>query len=72
MGTQWWRYVGLSTRVGGSTIIFGEDFTPQNYLLLSRLAPTVKQIFLTGKVGIKIYLVKNNLTQLGDIVIGTA
>ncbi len=61
MGTQWWRYVGLSTRVIDSIIILGGNFTPKNYLLLSRLMPSAKRIFLTGPISVKFYLVKNNL-----------
>jgi hypothetical protein len=37
MGTQWWRYLGLSMRIVDSTVIFGDDFTPNTLLLLSRL-----------------------------------
>lgn len=61
MGTQWWKYVGLSTRVIDSTIIFGDDFNPNTNLLLSRLADVARDIRLTGKAGVKAYLAKNNL-----------
>ena len=61
MGTQWWKYVGLSQRVIDSSILFGGDFNPCSYLLLSRLAPVAREIRLTGKVGVKVYLAKNNI-----------
>jgi hypothetical protein len=37
IGSQWWKYVGLSMRVDGASLVFGDDFTPENYILLSRL-----------------------------------
>ena len=72
MGTQWWRYVGLSTRVADSTIVFGDDFNPKTYKLLSRLVDSAKEIYLASKAGLKFYLVKNNLTRLGDIELGSS
>jgi len=70
VGTQWWRYVALSTRVIDSTLIFGDDFTPSTYLLLSRVVKVVKEIRLAGSSGIKFYLWKNNLERLGDVCLG--
>lgn len=70
VGTLWWRYVALSTRVVGSTLIFGEDFTPNTYLLLSRVVKVAKEIRLVGKAGIKFYLWKNNLERVGDVCLG--
>ena len=72
MGTQWWRYVGLSTRVIDSTIIFGDDFSPSTQLLLSRLAQVAKEIVLTGKTGVKFYLVKNNVEKIGNVGLGSS
>ena len=72
MGTQWWKYVGLSTRVVDSSIVFGDDFNPSNYLLLDRLACVARDIRLAGKAGVKVYMVKNNLDKLGNIVLGAA
>jgi hypothetical protein len=42
MGAQWWRYAGLSTRVIDSTIIFTDQFNPENNLLLYRLITAAK------------------------------
>ena len=72
MGTQWWKYVGLSIRVVDSTIIFGEDFNPHTQLLLSRLAKVAREIVLTGKAGVKVYLGKNNLDKIGNITLGSS
>ena len=72
MGTQWWRYVGLSIRVIDSTIIFGDDFSPSTQLLLSRLAQVAKEIVLTGKAGVKFYLAKNNVEKIGNIGLGSS
>ena len=72
MGTQWWRYVGLSTRIIDSTIIFGDDFNPSSQLLLSRLAKVARDIVLTGKAGVKVYLAKNNLEKIGNICLGSS
>lgn len=60
MGTQWWRYVGLSMRVFDSTVIYGKEFNPDSYLLLSRLIPVVKELYLTGTIGLKFYLAQAN------------
>lgn len=57
MGTLWWRYAGLSTRVIDSTIILTDDFNPDNNLLLHRLITAAKEIYLTGPIGVKFYLV---------------
>lgn len=70
VGTQWWRYVALSTRVIDSTLILGEDFTPSIYLLLSRAVKVAKEIRLVGKVGLKFYMWKNNLERLGNVCLG--
>ena len=70
VGTQWWRYVALSTRVIDSTLILGEDFTPSIYLLLSRVVKVAKEIRLVGKVGLKFYMWKNNLERLGNVRLG--
>ena len=72
MGTQWWKYVGLSIRVADSSIVFGDDFNPSNYLLLDRLASVARDIRLAGKAGVKVYMVKNNLEKLGNIILGAA
>ena len=72
MGTQWWKYVGLSTRVNDSSIIFGDDFNPNNYLLLSRLACVARDIRLAGKAGVKVFMVKNNIEKLGNITLGNS
>ena len=72
MGTQWWRYVGLSIRVIDSTIIFGDDFSPSTQLLLSRLAQVAKEIVLTGKAGVKFYLAKNNVEKIGNVSLGSS
>ena len=64
--------MGLSNRVVDSTVIFGDDFTANNYELLSRLAEAVKEIRLTGKAGLKFYMMKHNLDKLGNISLGTA
>lgn len=72
MGTQWWKYIALSTRVIDSTVILGGDFTPNTYLLLARLLPVVREVHLTGKAGVKFYLVKNQKASLGDITLGTS
>ncbi len=37
IGSHWWKYVGLSMRVDGASLVFGDDFTPEDYILLSRL-----------------------------------
>ena len=68
LGTQWWKYVGLSIRVNGSSIIFGDDFTPENYVLLSRLLET-STIYLAGLSGLKFYLVSRKLDSLGKFSI---
>ena len=70
MGTQWWRYIALSTRVIGSTVVLGGDFTPAAYCLLARLLPVVKELHLTGKIGAKFYLAKHQKEALGDISLG--
>ena len=70
VGTQWWRYVALSTRIIDSTLIFGGDFTPSTYLVLSRVVKVAKEIRLVGKSGIKFYLWKNKLDRLGDVCLG--
>lgn len=67
LGTQWWKYVGLSIRVNGSNVVFGEDFTSENYVLLARLAETCSNIYLTGLAGLKFYLVKHKLESIGKI-----
>ena len=67
LGLQWWRYIGLSMRVIGSSIIFGDDFTAENYILLHRLASVAKQIYLVGLTGVKFYMAKNKLDKLGNI-----
>ena len=67
MGTQWWKYVGLSIRINGASIIFGDDFTPENYVLLARLVETCSKIYLTGLAGLKFYLVKHKIDSLGKI-----
>ena len=72
MGTQWWKYVGLSTRVVDSNIVFGDDFTPNTHLLLARLANVARLIRLTGKSGLKVYMVRNNLEKVGDVALGSA
>lgn len=68
LGTQWWKYIGLSIRVNGSSIIFGDDFTPENYVLLARLLET-STIYLTGVSGLKFYLVRHKLESLGKFSI---
>jgi hypothetical protein len=69
LGTQWWKYVGLSIRVNGASVIFGDDFTPDNYVLLSRLVQTCSKIYLTGLSGLKFHMVKHKLESLGKFVI---
>jgi hypothetical protein len=69
MGAQWWKYVGLSTRVIQSTVVFGLDFNSDSYLLLSRLIQTSQCIFLTGMAGIKFYLTKNKVESIGNVTI---
>lgn len=68
LGTQWWKYIGLSIRVNGSNIIFGDDFTPENYVLLARLLET-STLYLTGLSGLKFYLVRHKLESLGKFLI---
>jgi hypothetical protein len=68
LGVQWWKYVGLSTRVNGANVVFGDDFTPESYMLLSRLVETSK-IYLAGLAGLKFYLVKHKLESLGKFSI---
>jgi hypothetical protein len=51
-------------------VVFGDDFTPNSYLLLSRIAAVAREIRLTGKSAVKFYLANNNLPKLGDIVLG--
>lgn len=67
LGTQWWKYVGLSIRVNGANIIFGDDFNSENYVLLSRLVETCSKIYLAGLSGLKFYLVKHKLESLGKM-----
>lgn len=65
LGTQWWKYVGLSIRISGASVIFGDDFTPENYVLLARLVDSCSKIYLTGLAGLKFYMAKHELETLG-------
>jgi 3-phosphoglycerate kinase len=56
-------------RVIDSTIVFGLDFTPENYILLRRLVESTKQIYLAGLSAAKFYLAKHKLDRLGNIEI---
>lgn len=38
LGTQWWRYIALSLRVRGATVVFGENFDANRFKVLYRLA----------------------------------
>jgi hypothetical protein len=60
LGTLWWKYVGLSIRVKNSTIIFGDDFNSNNFILLERLINTSSKIYLVGPAGLKFYMVQHN------------
>lgn len=53
--------MGLSIRINGANVIFGDDFTPDNYVLLARLVDYCSKIYLTGLVGLKFYMAKHNL-----------
>ena len=72
MGTQWWKYVGLSTRVVDSHIVFGDDFNPSNQLLLARLVNVARDIRLTGQAGAKVFMAQKNIDKLGNICLGKA
>jgi hypothetical protein len=67
LGSLWWKYIGLSMRVQNANIVFGEDFTPENYILLSQLAKNCSKIYLSGLSGLKFYLARNNMASLGKI-----
>jgi hypothetical protein len=54
-------------RVVGSSIIFGDDFTAENYILLHRLSRVAKHIYLVGLAGVKFYMAKNKLDKFGNI-----
>jgi hypothetical protein len=69
LGSYWWKYVGYSTRVANSTVIFGEDFTPSNYILLYYLLRSVRKIYLTGRIGLKFYLIQHGFDSFGDVII---
>ena len=69
IGTQWWKYVGISMRVDGASIVFGDDFTPENYILLSRLIETCSKIYLTGLTGLKFFIAQHKLDSIGSVVL---
>jgi hypothetical protein len=48
-------------RALNSVLIIGGDLTPENYLLISRMIPHVKRLFLTGKLGLKFFSVDNEI-----------
>lgn len=58
-------------RIQNANIIFGEDFTPDNYILLSQLVKNCSKIYLSGLSGLKFYLTKHNISSLGKIHLGT-
>jgi hypothetical protein len=72
LGTLWWKYIGISMRIQNANIVFGEDFTPESYILLSQLVKNCSKIYLTGLSGLKFYLTKHNLSSLGNINLGAS
>jgi len=57
-------------KIKDANVIFGEDFTPENYILLSQLVKNCSKIYLSGLSGLKFYLTKHNLNSLGKINLG--
>ena len=55
--------------INGANVIFGDDFTADNYVLLARLVQTCNKIYLTGLAGLKFYLAKHKLDSLGTTVL---
>lgn len=56
-------------RVNGANVIFGDDFTADNYILLAILAQTCQKIYLTGLSGLKFFLAKHKIDSLGNVVL---
>lgn len=63
LGALWWKYVGLSMRASGATIVLGGDFDPEKYILIQRLSHFSSKIVLSGKCGLKFFLIKNQLSN---------
>lgn len=56
-------------RINGANVIFGDDFSADNYVLLARLAETCHKIYLTGLSGLKFYLAKHKIESLGTTIL---
>lgn len=56
-------------RINNAIVIFGDDFTADNYVLLARLVQTCQKIYLTGLSGLKFYLAKHKIDSLGNVVL---
>ena len=56
-------------RINGANVIFGDDFTADNYILLARLVQTCHKIYLTGLSGLKFYLARHKIDSLGTTVL---
>ena len=72
LGSQWWKYVGLSTRVIGSTVIFGDSFDANRLKVLHRLARNVNKVYLVGEVGAKVLLAAEKQAAFANLAIGSA
>ena len=72
LGTQWWKYAGLSTRIVGANIIFGDRLDAYRLKVMHRLIKHINRIFLVGETGAKFALAINNKNSFANVTLTTA
>ena len=69
LGLLWWKYVGISLRAVDCHMLLGGSLNPQKILLMSRILSYSKSLSLTGEVGLKFWMVKNEKDSVFKTVV---
>lgn len=60
LGLLWWKYIGIGLRSQNGIIALGGKLTGEKNLLIFKMMLYAQKVFLTGEIGLKYWMVKNN------------